>query len=413
MSKHKKNGKYHKNNNEKYLKRKLLFWAVVSILLLSFSLVIGKQIFGINQEQKELIRVGICGQVKHPAVYSMYAGSDLSSLILKASGLTLSANVSNVNFDNILKNDSIYHIPLLAHKREFLKEEKIELEQSNPTETSISRSIAEEMRVPELKKISTLYVGFPAVFIIIDYYPELERISLTHLPHTCLFMESDYRLIDLFFTLGVEPIVNLLENRLNQKIDYYIVQDRNSFIDMIDVLGGLEINIDQPFATQYKIEPGKTRLTGFMTWEFVRFMDMRSIKRDIVSDRKINLITEDNFTAKSGEWQLAYELRNQRQKQIMSGMRQAFSRAGVDKQAHLLSMIAQDLNTNIKLNLLLDIYTNLLNAPDYTYGTLPGYYEENNNNVYFIPDIPSFGLMKRKEIRSYLQVRSKKKQTIY
>lgn len=407
-----------KRSGTNYFRRKFVFWSVVIVILLIAVLPVIWSNFAEPVTNSDYINVGICGEVKCPAVYTIDSRSDLSMLIYEAGGLTPDAAFNRIDFELRLLNDSIYHIPaapdgsssnalqdsLLIDYRQLASSlEEPDFHNSDPQD-----SVCKE---PEMN--SVLYVGFPALFVLIDYYPEIGRVTLTHIPHTTLFLDTDHRLIDIFFLLGPDPTIEMLQTKLSQKIDSYIIQDRASFISMIDYIGGIEVKIDSAFAQQYNKPAGEVQLNGLMAWEYVKFLDMRRISREFVPGSKLDLITQDNFSASNKEWQFAYETRHHRQKMAMTGLRKKFIEISDGKKITFLANMASTLKTDIKASQLLNLYRKMLGVPDFSYTTLPGYYESRGENLYYVPDVPSFELLRNDLIRNYLKEKSDKKYTIY
>ena len=48
--------------------------------------------------------------------------------------------------------------------------------------------------------------------------------------------------------MGVDPTVYMVQNFFREKIDFYFVQHRQSFIDMVDYMGGIPVYVDKVFA---------------------------------------------------------------------------------------------------------------------------------------------------------------------
>jgi anionic cell wall polymer biosynthesis LytR-Cps2A-Psr (LCP) family protein len=401
------------DDSAKYRKRKIWFWLVIIVLLLASAVFFFLLPYLNKDKERKIIRVGICGEIRVPAVYSMASGADLSMLVRRAYGLTPNADIRHVNMDRLLMNDTIYHIPGRgkAHAGADMQEALAAAMSVNFKD--LAEGTAKEFSPKEIRQINVLYVGFPAVYMIINYYPDFKRISITHIPHTTLFLNNDYRLIDIFFTLGIDPTVKLLENRLNQKIDYYLIQDRFSFIDLIDMLDGIDIELDKPYAEAYDLTPGPGHIDGFHTWEYIRFLDMKRIKRTFTQGTGKDLVRVDNFKAPPSEWQLAYEMRQHRQQVVMTSLRKAYALINPAQQVEILSKITKTFETNIKPDLMLELYRDVLSTPSFSYGTLPGYYQNEGEKLYFYPDLPSFSLLRNQEIRTYLVKPGEKTQTTY
>jgi hypothetical protein len=117
MEKHRK----HKRNI--YQKRRFWFWIIVAILflLILFLFFFLKR----TKDENRLIRVAVCGCVKNEAVYTMREGSDLGMLVRLANGFKLNANSSKLNLDQVVLNDSVYHIPCGGNSSAHLRNEFI------------------------------------------------------------------------------------------------------------------------------------------------------------------------------------------------------------------------------------------------------------------------------------------------
>ncbi|MDO9253918.1 MAG: LCP family protein [Bacteroidales bacterium] len=397
----------------KYRKRKFWFWTAMVLLLLISVVIFFLIPYLTKDKEQKLIRVGICGEVHIPAVYTMASGADLSMLVRRAYGLTPNADIRRVNMDRLLMHDTIYHIPGRGNARAGADMQEALASAMKVNFKEVAANTTKGTDGKEIRQINVLYVGFPAVYMIINYYPDFKRISITHIPHTTLFLNNDYRLIDIFFTIGIDPTVKLLENRLNQRIDYYLIQDRFSFIDLIDMLDGIDLEIDKPYAEAYDLTPGPGHIDGFHTWEYIRFLDMKRIKRTFTRGTGKDLIRIDNFKAPPSEWQLAYEMRQHRQQVVMTSLRKAYALINPARQAEILTKITKTFETNIKPDLMLELYRDVLSTPSFSYGTLPGYYQNEGDKLYFYPDLPSFSLLRNQEIRTYLVKPSDKTQTTY
>jgi anionic cell wall polymer biosynthesis LytR-Cps2A-Psr (LCP) family protein len=362
-----------------------------------------------------LIRVGICGAINRPAVYTVREGSDLAMLVMLAHGFTPDADINKVNLDSVVRNDSIYHIP--AHGgRNYSRTISVmrEVNKSiNMAFRDVSKEITSSANEDEIKQYSILYVGLPAVYVLINYYPEFHRINFVHLPHSAVFLHNEYRLSDIFFTFGIAPTMRILENRLKQKIDFYMIQDRFAFIDLINKLGGVDISLDEEYAREYELKQGQQNIDGFHAWEYIRFLDWKNLKLNVQNDKTINLIQKDNFQVDPKTWERIYETRNQRQRYVLLGMRKSFINLEPEQQLNVIKNIHNEFRTDMTNEFLMDLYTDLLSTRNFGFGSLPGYYSAEGKNLYFYPDLPDFDMLRKQEIRRYLEIRKEKEQTIY
>ena len=380
---------------DKYRRRKLVFWlGLCSVGLLAVLLLFVWPLLR-PEPKRELIRAGICGAVNSPAVYSLAKGADLAMLVRMAGGFTPSADFTRVDLDRLVLHDSIYHIPARGVAGGGLSLMDALKEPLSAPVADIPNLVAAEMGQKEIRKYTILYVGLPSVFVLITYAPDLKRIQFTHIPHSALFLNNDYRLQDIFFTVNIKPTVRLLENQLKQKIDYYMIQNRSSFLELIDRLHGIDITLDEPYARAYSMKPGLGHLDGFHTWEYIRFLNIRNIKADPAS------------------WRLEYELRQQRQRMVLNGMRTAFAGLDTEGQLMVINNFARLFETDMDSGFILQLYKDVLQVPAFSFGALPGYYSGEDSKLYFYPDRPGYEMLLKKEIRTSLQGLKTREQTVY
>jgi anionic cell wall polymer biosynthesis LytR-Cps2A-Psr (LCP) family protein len=401
-----------KKKINKYKKRKYLFWSILLLLVVGIvSCMLSKK----TEDQKRLIRVGICGCVNRPAVYSIREGSDLGMLVRLGRGFKLQADVYKLDLDKIVMNDTIYHIPCVKAES-FSQRNALARELNRSIKESysdLSKDVVGKYDDKEIRMYSILYVGLPAVYVLINYYPDFKRINFVHIPHSTLFLNNDYRLIDLFFTLDIYPTMRIIENRLKQKIDFYMIQDRFDFIDLIDMLGGVDIKLDEPFAKDYNLTPGLAKIDGFNSWEYIRYMDWRKINMKVKSEKKKDLIREDNFEVNSHDWELIYEMRNQRQRYVLQGMRKSFIGLNKMDQMNVITKFNKVFKTDMTNEFLMSLYGDLLSTPHFAFGSLPGSYSAEGNKLYFYPDLPNFEMLRQQQIRMFLEQKKEKTQTVY
>lgn len=390
--------------------RKYSFWGILAaVFLLATIFLILKTVRDDDTAgAPKIIRVGIGGAVKKPAVYALPEGSDMAMLIKRAEGLTPMSDILKIDFDKTVHNDSVYCIP-----RRFTGKTEPEMVASfEQAQTIPLPKIFTDTTHEEIKELNILYIGSPAVYVIINYIPEIQHLNFIHIPHSTVLLQNDYRLIDVLFTLGIEPTVNMLQSSLGIKIDYYMMQDRFTFIEMIDMLNGIQVNFDPVFAKEYNLKP-RTRLNGLLTWEYIRFLDLKNINRRASSSRGVDLITEDNFLISPADRQTAYEMRQHRQRLVIQAMREAFKEFAKGEQVMLINKLFRKFDTNIGIGIILDLYQDIMNTPNMSYGNLPGYYQNKGDNLYYYPDISAFRAQRNQQIRDNLNQSDPKRQTVY
>ena len=396
---------------DKYKWRKSLFWFAIIFLVLG-----GLLLFVLLRKpnvEHRVIRVAACGCVNHEAVFTLREGADVAMLVTMAKGLHKNADVFKIDFDHILENDTVYHFPCKSGEVNAINA----IDEINKSNRLIYRNLYKEVTAEanekDIKMYSILYVGMPAVYVLINYYPEFQRINFIHLPHSAMFLNNEYRLIDLFFTLDIKPLKDILQDQLAQKIDYFLIQDRFNFIDLIDLLGGVDINIDKPYAEEYKLTAGMSKLDGYHSWEYIRFLDWRNVKMNVRSEKKRDLVRSDNFSIAGSDLERIYEMRNQRQRHVLEGMRKSFVSLSTVDQLFVVENFKNVFRTDMDTDFLMSLYKDILSTPNFSYGNLPGYYSTENNKVFFFPDMASFEMLRKREIRTYLQQRRSRQQVVY
>jgi anionic cell wall polymer biosynthesis LytR-Cps2A-Psr (LCP) family protein len=393
-----------------YHKRKRWFWLALILIFIGISLVFYYCSIPSADKNTKVISVAICGEVQHPAVYHIAEGSDLGQLIRAGNGLTYEADIRMLDLSKVVMNDTVYHIP----RRSFTAAKNLNTELEKELTLKYKQNLY-PVSGPDkgINEITILYVGFPAVYMLINYYPDQKRVSIFHIPHSTLFLENDYRLIDIFFTIGIKPTVQMLERALQQPIDYYLIQDRFSFIDLVNLLGGIDLQLDAAFADAYKLKPGISHLDGFYTWEFIRFLDIKRMNVKYSDGNNMDLTRNDNFKIPPKSQQLAYELRQYRQRMVMNSLRSAYNQMNATEQLNVINKITRTFETDISKDLVLSLYKDVLSTPQFSFATLPGYYSDDPEKLYYYPDIPNFKLLLNQGIRKSLEVESGRKQTTY
>ncbi|MCF8218911.1 MAG: LCP family protein [Bacteroidales bacterium] len=411
MHKVKRNHRRKKVTN--YRKRKVVFLSslfTLFILILILILLRGCDNNSLKK-QKETIRAGICGEVQLPAVYDISADANLSMLIRKANGLTHFADIRNINLDQPIDHDSIYHIPGRANSIDDTSQFNLPEIYTNSftRQSSILPDSNLLLGEKDIRQINILYVGLPAVYIIINYFPELERVNLTHIPHSSLLLSNNYRLIDILFTLGVEPTKDIIQRQLETKLDYYIVQEKESFIQMINLLEGVEVDLDKQFAEAYDLSSGKSRLDGFYAWEYIRFLDFKRIKRKFDNYKQQDMTRTDVFEANPEHLSNAYVLRHQRQRYVINAMRKSFNQLNPAKKIQTLKKVQKTVETDLTVKKIVSLYRDMLSVPDFSYGRIPGRFIREKDNVYFFPDEPSYKAMRENMVRKFISQKENQK----
>lgn len=86
--------------------------------------------------------------------------------------------------------------------------------------------------------------GLVDTMIIANVNTEKRRITLVSLPRDLYY---NNRKINSYYALyGMEELKRILSKITGYKIDKYILVDMYAFIDVIDIIGGVDVHLDQP-----------------------------------------------------------------------------------------------------------------------------------------------------------------------
>ncbi|MCK4649397.1 LCP family protein [bacterium] len=118
--------------------------------------------------------------------------------------------------------------------------------------------------------------------LLISYQPETKRLSLTAIPPKTLIsdkktLKSLYRqkLQRNNFHKGCLSLKSAIEEFLNVEIPFYLVLDEEGFIKVVDLLGGIEVELDQPISYGENFLEKGERLSGDKSLAYLEFEEPR------------------------------------------------------------------------------------------------------------------------------------------
>ncbi|EGL82047.1 cell envelope-related transcriptional attenuator [Caldalkalibacillus thermarum TA2.A1] len=126
------------------------------------------------------------------------------------------------------------------------------------------------------------FYGRSDVIMLIVVDPKQEHISLLSIPrdtYTQIIGKGRYEKINHAYAYGLKTALATVETFLDIPINYYVVVNFDGFVDFIDLLGGLEIDVERDVYYQYEsdgdtsiyVEKGEQVLTGEEALLYVRF----------------------------------------------------------------------------------------------------------------------------------------------
>jgi LCP family protein required for cell wall assembly len=138
---------------------------------------------------------------------------------------------------------------------------------------------------PKKKIINALICGtnqtLSDTMIFVRYNVETGKIAMMSIPRDT-YVDNEYcighKLNAIYRGKNAIPLVKQIEDLLSVDIDYYLIFDSTMLIDMVDAVGGVEINV--PIKMKYDdytqnlhidLKPGVQVLNGKQAEQFVRF----------------------------------------------------------------------------------------------------------------------------------------------
>ncbi len=177
----------------------------------------------------------------------------------------------------------------------------------------------------------------------------------TYVPIAC--NNNRYHKINSAAAYGTECVINTIQNLVDIEIDYYAKINFNGVIDLVNALGGLDIEVEQPDYKNYVAKYGPGRLCESNSW------------RDMA-----NLVCMDTgMQHLSGEQTLAYArnrhgflasdlARNRHQQQIVEAIAKKVMHVNSFSDFEkLLDVVGKNIATNLSTTQILSFYQTLKN----------------------------------------------------
>lgn len=85
------------------------------------------------------------------------------------------------------------------------------------------------------------------------------------------------------------------------------------------------------------------------------------------------------------ELELAYEMRHHRQRIMLNAMRTSFRHLDTKGQMEVITNFKEVFKTNMDRKFLLSLYKDILSVSDFSFASLPGYYSNEKERLFFYP----------------------------
>ena len=317
-----------------------------------------------------LIDVTLEGNVNEPGIYSLPEGATVFDAIYAAGGITSEGYLGELDIDEELVDGDRITIG---------EKPAMEIETDESAEVPFVPLTEEDLSLGREHKgrhtTNILYVGVPNVFIYMTIDPERHVIQLCHIhPDTRISTVSAFRtripgkdsmgmdkIKELYLYGGVEMTLDAMKRVLDYPpVDFYYVGDRDNFTKAVDIMGGVQLSVDEQTADYVGVDPGRRILNGAQAWDYVRFM--QTLLREI-----------DRF---------------HRQKEFIKAASNRFREMDLISLTRFAKLVVFESENNFTLKAILDLANEVRKAPDWTLDSylLPGERIRYGNHWYWEVD---------------------------
>ncbi|QEY20521.1 transcriptional regulator [Psychrobacillus sp. AK 1817] len=253
------------------------------------------------------------------------------------------------------------------------REEKTENEAIDKYDKAKAEDSAFTILLAGIENQEKAKYGRSDVLIVATVNPKTNKVSMVSIPRDTRVYIPDLGYNDKinhsYANGGINYTINTIEELLDIPIDYYVSTDFQGFEDIVDTVGGIEVDVPFTF---------KAQLTGSLKWKTYTQGTM-----DLNGNEALAYV---RMRKSDPEGDLG---RNKRQKQIIQEI--------IDKGTSLSNItkidnMIEDIGNNVKTNIpsseyfgLIKTYQKLKSTP-FEQLQLKGYDDTRNGVYYFIPD---------------------------
>lgn len=203
--------------------------------------------------------------------------------------------------------------------------------------------------------------------LLANFDPSTDKVNIMSIPRdTKVLIEGKYRKINFAYPHGgIELTVKTVSELMDVNIKYYVFVDTKAFRNIIDLLGGVDINVpanmdyDDPTQNLHiHLKQGLQHLNGEKSEEYVRFRDPNHWTKEI---RKYY----DGSDLKRIEAQQGF---------ISELVRQKLTLQYLPKLNSIISVLFKNIETNFTMNEIFQLsrYASKVNSTNLNFIAMPG-----------------------------------------
>jgi hypothetical protein len=119
--------------------------------------------------------------------------------------------------------------------------------------------------------VNFLYIGTPGYYVFARMDPAIPRITVMHIPGATSVGEYAPGVDALSSAIAYGPgfATSMVERIIGMKVQYYFIQEREQLVNTINIINGIEVDVDAGAANYLGIDAGINKLNGLKA---VRFM---------------------------------------------------------------------------------------------------------------------------------------------
>ncbi len=116
-----------------------------------------------------------------------------------------------------------------------------------------------------------LYAGSPGYYVVCRIDPAISSVVVMHLPGATSTGELSIgvNVLSAAMSYGPQFAISMVERIVGFKIQYYFVQEREGLIRSIDLIDGVDVDVDADAARVMKIGNGLQHLDGLTAVRFI------------------------------------------------------------------------------------------------------------------------------------------------
>ncbi|MFH1760938.1 MAG: LCP family protein [bacterium] len=119
--------------------------------------------------------------------------------------------------------------------------------------------------------ITMLYIGSPGYYVLIRLDPVNKAAIVMHIPSATSVSDvaSGVDALGSAMSFGPEFAISLVERMVGMKIDHFFIQEREGLLRTLDIVGGIDVDVDADAAKHLGIGTGHQTLSGLNAGRFM------------------------------------------------------------------------------------------------------------------------------------------------